>query len=90
MGLLTDMTVRDQKTKRRINMLKTVAIMVCLVASLFIPPLMDIPYQQGKQFANQTCLFTLNDLRNFNGSLPYTNEIQYNNTGVGNGLEKTP
>jgi hypothetical protein len=81
MGLLTDMTVRDQKTKRKINMLKTIIIMLCLVISLFIPQLMDIPYQQGKQFANQTCLMTFNQLREMNVT---------GNWSSAYGLEKTP
>jgi hypothetical protein len=76
MGFLTDMTVRDQKTKRRINMIKTVLVILALFISTFIPQIMDLAYQQGKQFANQTCLFTLNDLRNFNGSLPYNNSLE--------------
>jgi hypothetical protein len=76
MGLLTDFTVKDQKTKRRINMIKTLIIILALLISTFIPQIMDLAYQQGKQFANQTCLFTLNDLRNFNGSLPYKNSLE--------------
>jgi len=75
MGLLTDFSVKDQKTKRRINMIKTIIIILSLVISTFIPQIMDIAYQQGKQFANQTCLFTFNDLKNFNGSLPYNNSL---------------
>lgn len=81
MGLLTDFTVKDQKTKRRINMIKTLIIIFALLISTFIPQIMDLAYQQGKQFANQTCLFTLNDLRNYNGSLPYNNSIGGNGYG---------
>ena len=79
MGLLTDMTVKDQKTKRRINMIKTIIIILALVVSTFIPQIMDIAYQQGRQFANQTCMLTENDLQKMNetGNLSY-------------GLEKTP
>jgi hypothetical protein len=84
MGLLTDLSVRDQKTKRRINMIKTMIIILALFISTFIPQIMNLAYQQGKQFANETCLFTVSDLENYNGSLPYKN------SGVGNGLEKTP
>lgn len=66
MGLLTDFTVRDQKTKRRINMVKTIIVILALFISTFIPQIMDLAYQQGKQFANQTCLITTDDLKNQN------------------------
>jgi hypothetical protein len=68
MGLLTDFTVKDQKTKRRINMLKTVIVILALLISTFIPQIMDLAYQQGKQFANQTCLINANDLQRVNES----------------------
>jgi hypothetical protein len=68
MGLLTDFTVKDQKTKRRINMIKTIIVIFALIISTFIPQIMDLAYQQGKQFANQTCLITTNDLLKLNGS----------------------
>jgi len=63
MGLLTDFTVKDQKTKRRVNMIKTLIIIFALLISTFIPQIMDLAYQQGKQFANDTCLITANDLQ---------------------------
>jgi hypothetical protein len=79
MGLLTDLKVKDPKTKRRINMIKTVIIILALFISTFIPQIMGLAYQQGKQFANQTCLFTANDLQKMNES-----------GGLSYGLEKTP
>ena len=79
MGLLTDFKVKNPKTKRRINMIKTIIVILALFISTLIPQIMDLAYQQGKQFANQTCLFTANDLKNQNIT-----------GGLANGLEKTP
>jgi hypothetical protein len=86
MGLLTDFTVKDQKTKRRINMIKTVIIIFALLVSTFIPQIMDLAYQQGKQFANQTCLLTANDLKNTNGSgFRFSNTFYIENESEGDG-----
>jgi hypothetical protein len=81
MGLLTDFTVKDMKTKRRINMLKTVIIMACLIGSLFIPQVMDLAYQQGRQFGKDICLVTEDQFKNL--SKENISEFLY-------GLEKTP
>jgi hypothetical protein len=83
MGLLTDFTVKDQKTKRRINMIKTVIVILALFISTFIPQIMDLAYQQGKQFANDTCLFTANDLQNLNGSQFNFSNTFYLENGTG-------
>jgi len=81
MGLFTDLTVKDMKTKRRINMLKTVIIMACLIGSLFIPQIMDLAYQQGMQFGKDICLITKDQFENL--TKDNISEFLY-------GLEKTP
>jgi hypothetical protein len=68
MGLLTDFTVRDAKTKRRIFMIKTIIIILCLIGSIFVPQIMDIAYQQGRSFGKQICLITKDEFMHLNES----------------------
>jgi hypothetical protein len=66
MGLLRDYLIKDPVMKRKVTMVMTIAMMLGLVISLFIPQIMGIPYQQGRDWAKEICLVTEDDLKNMN------------------------
>jgi len=57
--------------KRRVTIVMTVCMIIGLIVSVFIPQVMDIPYQQGKSFAKDICLLTEEQLKN--GSFDFSN-----------------
>jgi hypothetical protein len=81
MGLLRDYLIKDPVMKRRVTMAITIAMMLGFVISLFIPQIMGIPYQQGKDWAKEICLVTEDDLKNMNMSEDFLYEMD---------LAKTP
>jgi len=72
MGLLRDLLIKDPKTKRRVNMVVYLCVIIAFITAMFVPQLNDMAYEQGLDFGNSTCWTRISD---------YYNTTLYNVTG---------
>lgn len=64
MGLLRDLLIKDEGTKRKVTILIDIIVILGFIISVFTPFIIETAYEQGFEFGRTTCIEDLEFLRN--------------------------